>query len=146
MVEHQFSKLRAGVRFSYPAQQDDNIIYMSFSPEKANRSSEHRSEESPLSELSVVSNIVQINLALMAYEDEHPGSVTDILHPETVSKTIRNSAMMDWIEKGNAINFRNYVSDPQHSHEQIDMNDEHSLKILLHTITRESDTENTSLH
>jgi hypothetical protein len=119
---------------------------MGFSPEKANRSNNHSPQEAPLSELAVVSNIVQINLALMAYEEEHPGSVTDLHHPETVSKTIRNSAMMDWIEKGNAINFRNYVSDPQHSHEQIDVNDEHSLHNLLNTIKNVGGTENTSLH
>lgn len=141
MVEHQFSKLRAGVRFSYPAQSISFGCYHEGMrqerfpkiPNERNHS-ESTALELPIMEIEKIGRELQARLALLVAYGRHSDLDIDIAHPGEKGSEIRGLAMGEWVAGDDAANFRNYLEDPHYAGKFLDPVSATELRKLLSSI------------
>lgn len=78
---------------------------------------------------------LQAVLALTYFHAQHPELAIDTTHPDAVDRTVRNAAMMLWLEGGDtspSARFRAYAD--AHPSESISITDEDEIEKLCATL------------
>ena len=103
---------------------------MAFSPEK-----QKAAPSEALPSMEAVSNLLQIELALLRYAAEHTERTVDIIDPQHNDDDIRREAMMQWVVGDNSpsVRFRTYLENG-HAGDVIDLRDVQQLQNLLNTL------------
>lgn len=90
--------------------------------------------------LAVRDGTLQARLALMLYQEKHPGVRVNILEPNKNPQEIQGHAIFEiWSKEGYTQIYRNYIKD--HEDELVDISDEAHLARIIDELKRQKESQ-----